>query len=130
MPATDSDANDSTAPIVTIAEGRATIRLNRPRQHNRIEPEDLTVLRETFARIDDDPSIRVFVLTGSGGKSFSSGYHIGALIDRSAGHPHGEEPSSDASATSTRRCRWRSWARGSMRWPRSSPATRPWRSPG
>src|SRR4051812_12357022 len=96
MPATDSDANGSTAPIVTIAEGRATIRLNRPRQHNRIEPDDLTVLRETFVRIDGDPSIRVLVLTGSGAKSFSSGYHIGALIDRSAGHPHGEEPGSNA----------------------------------
>src|SRR5947209_17086884 len=97
MPATDSDANDSTAPIVTIAEGRATIRLNRPRQHNRIEPDDLALLRETFARIDDDPEIRVLVLTGTG-KSFSSGYHIGALIDRSAAHPHGEEPGSDAFA--------------------------------
>ena len=96
MLAMDNDANGSTAPIVTIAEGRATIRLNRPRQHNRIEPDDLTVLRETFARIDGDPSIRVLVLTGSGGRSFSSGYHIGALIDRSAGHPHGEEPGSDA----------------------------------
>src|SRR3954467_10014552 len=96
MPATDSDANGSTAPIVTIAEGRATIRLNRPRQHNRIEPDDLTVLRETFARIDGAPSIRVLALTGSGAKSFSSGYHIGALIDRGAGHPHGEEPGSDA----------------------------------
>ena len=42
MPAMDNDANGSTPPIVTIAEGRATIRLNRPRQHNRIEPDDLT----------------------------------------------------------------------------------------
>src|SRR3954447_16641034 len=96
MPATDSDANGSTAPIVTIAEGRATIRLNRPRQHNRIEPDDLTLLRDTCARIDKDPSIRVLVLTGTGAKSFSSGYHIGALLDRSSAHPHGEEPGSDA----------------------------------
>ena len=96
MPATDSDANDSTAPIVTIAQGRATIRLNRPRQHNRIEPDDLSLLRDTFARIDKDPSIRVLVLTGTGAKSFSSGYHIGALLDRSSAHPHGEEPGSDA----------------------------------
>src|SRR3954447_14851907 len=96
MPATDSDANGSTAPIVTIAEGRATIRLNRPRQHNRIEPDDLTLLRDTCARIDKDPSIRVLVVTGSGAKSFSSGYHIGALLDRCSAHPHGEEPGSDA----------------------------------
>jgi enoyl-CoA hydratase/carnithine racemase len=73
----------STAPVVTIAEGRATIRLNRPREHNRLEPGDLAVLRDTFARIDHDPGVRVLVLTGTG-KSFSSGYHIGALLERNA----------------------------------------------
>ena len=78
-----TDADASTTPIVTIADGRATIRLSRPRQHNRLEPADLSVLRETFERVDADRSIRVLVLTGTG-KSFSSGYHIGALIDQEA----------------------------------------------
>jgi enoyl-CoA hydratase/carnithine racemase len=73
----------STVPVVTIVEGRAMIRLNRPREHNRVEPGDLAVLRETFTRIDRDPSVRVLVLTGTG-KSFSSGYHIGALVERKA----------------------------------------------
>jgi enoyl-CoA hydratase len=86
---------ESTAPIVTIAEGRATIRLNRPRQHNRIEPDDLAVLRETFTRIDEDPRVRVMVLTGTG-KSFSSGYHIGALVERHATKRDGAEPGSDS----------------------------------
>jgi enoyl-CoA hydratase len=75
---------DSTPPIVTLAGGRATIRLNRPRQHNRIEPGDLAVLRETFTHIERDASLRVLVLTGTG-KSFSSGYHIGALVERHGG---------------------------------------------
>src|SRR5436305_4539358 len=95
MPAMDNDANGSTPPIVTIAEGRATIRLNRPREHNRIEPDDLAVLRETFTRIDDDPTVRVLVLTGTG-KSFSSGYHIGALVERHAQTRDGAEPGSDS----------------------------------
>src|SRR5580658_4527382 len=82
------EAGASTIPIVTIAEGRATIRLNRPREHNRLEPDDLAVLRETFTRIDRDPAIRVLVLTGTG-KSFSSGYHIGALVERHGGKPAG-----------------------------------------
>jgi enoyl-CoA hydratase/carnithine racemase len=81
-----ADDASSTPPIVTLADGRATIRLNRPRQHNRIEPGDLAVLRETFTRIERDTSLRVLVLTGTG-KSFSSGYHIGALVER-----HGKEP--------------------------------------
>ena len=96
MATADGASGDATPPIVTIAEGRATIRLNRPRQHNRIEPDDLAVLRETFARIDDDPGVRVLVLTGTG-KSFSSGYHIGALVERHAAKPgNADEPGSDS----------------------------------
>ena len=78
----------STAPVITIEEGRALIRLNRPRVHNRLEPEDLAVLESAFDRIDADPSVRVLILT-AGGRSFSSGFHIGALADRLAGE--GEE---------------------------------------
>src|SRR5258707_15073460 len=90
-----STQSESTPPIVTIAEGRATIRLNRPREHNRLEPDDLAVVRETFTRIDDDPKVRVLVLTGTG-KSFSSGYHIGALVERHAEKRDGAEPGSDS----------------------------------
>ena len=75
-------------PLVSVAGGLALVRLNRPREHNRLEPDDLAVLRETFTRIDNDQSIRALVLTGTG-ISFSSGYHIGAPR-RSLGR---EEPS-------------------------------------
>jgi enoyl-CoA hydratase/carnithine racemase len=77
----DISDNEGTPPVVTVADRRVTIRLNRPRQHNRIEPGDLAVLRETLERIEHDTEVRVLVLTGTG-KSFSSGYHIGALIER------------------------------------------------
>lgn len=95
MPTVPGVDGEATPPIVTIADGRATIRLNRPRQHNRIEPDDLAALRETFTRIDKDASVRVLVLTGTG-KSFSSGYHIGALVERHATKRDGEEPGSDS----------------------------------
>ena len=88
------DSATSTTPVVTIAGGRATIRLNRPREHNRIEPSDLAVLRQTFTRIGSDPAVRVLVLTGTG-KSFSSGYHIGALVERHGG----KEPASQEEVT-------------------------------
>jgi enoyl-CoA hydratase len=55
------------------------------------------VLRETFTRIDEDPRVRVLVLTGTG-KSFSSGYHIGALVARRAEKRGADEPGSDAFA--------------------------------
>jgi enoyl-CoA hydratase len=76
--------SQSTVPTVTVADGCGVVRLNRPREHNRLEPIDLVELQEIFARIDADPSIRVLMLTGSG-KSFSSGFHIGALADQLAG---------------------------------------------
>ena len=79
-----------TVPILTVAQGCAVVRLNRPRQHNRLEPRDLAALEEVFARADADPSIRVLVLTGTG-KSFSSGFHIGALAERLAGNDAGAQ---------------------------------------
>ena len=90
----DSAAAQSTVPIIAMADGRVVVRLNRPREHNRLEPTDLTVLRQTFARVDADPSVRVLVLTGTG-KSFSSGFHLGALADRLAGKG-GESEDRDA----------------------------------
>lgn len=76
-----ADKPVSTPPVLTIGDGRALVRLNRPAEHNRIEPADLKALVEIFDRIDKDPAIRVLVLTGTG-KSFSSGFHIGALAER------------------------------------------------
>ena len=84
MPGNVEIGDQSTMPIVSVTDGRAVVRLNRPREHNRLEPADLATLRETFTRIDADPTVRVLVLTGTG-KSFSSGYHIGALAHRLAG---------------------------------------------
>ena len=72
---------DSSAPVLTIEGPRATIRLNRPAEHNRLDPGDLNDLREQLKRIEADPAVRVFILTGTGGKSFCSGYTITALQD-------------------------------------------------
>lgn len=72
---------EATTPLLTIEGARATIRLNRPAVHNRIEPPDLLKLIEHFQTIEADPEIRVVVLTGTG-KSFSSGYHLGDLANR------------------------------------------------
>ena len=81
----------STTPILTIAEGKALIRFNRPAEHNRLEPDDLEALIEIYDRIGKDNSIRVLVLTGTG-KSFSSGFHIGALKERKEGKQKEYDP--------------------------------------
>src|SRR4051794_5739248 len=61
-----TEVSPPTTPVVTIAGSRATIRLNRPAQHNRLEPADLDVLHQAFERIDADSALRVLVITGTG----------------------------------------------------------------
>ncbi len=73
----------ATVPTLHIADGRATVRLNRPAMHNRLEPADLDRLVEIFGEVAGDSSCRVLVITATG-KSFSSGFHIGALAERKA----------------------------------------------
>ena len=65
-------------PVLTVAGARATIRLNRPRHHNRIETGDIAVLTEQFARIDADRRIRVLVLAAEG-RTFCSGFNLEEL---------------------------------------------------
>src|SRR6516164_7692184 len=83
MPAGEVETQSS-EPILTVSDGRAVVQLNRPREHNRIEPVDLAVLQDILTRVEADRLIRVLVLTATG-KSFSSGFHLGALADRLAG---------------------------------------------
>ncbi len=73
-----TEDNASAPPSLVIEGHEATIRLNRPRQHNRLEPDDLLVLMGMFEAIDADRAIRVVTITAAG-KSFSSGFNIGDL---------------------------------------------------
>jgi enoyl-CoA hydratase len=73
----------ASAPVLDIHGARATIRLNRPRHLNRLQPEDLDVLTKLFDRIESDPAIRVLVLTGTG-RAFSAGYDLGSIAERAA----------------------------------------------
>jgi enoyl-CoA hydratase/carnithine racemase len=77
-------ADPASTPVLAIEGARATIRLNRPRHLNRLQPEDLDALLELFDRIEADSAIRVVVLTGTG-RAFSAGYDLGAIADRASG---------------------------------------------
>jgi enoyl-CoA hydratase/carnithine racemase len=75
---------ESGVPTLDIQGARATIRLNRPRHLNRIEPADIETLLRLFGQVDADPALRVLVLTGSG-RAFSAGYHLGDLHEQTEG---------------------------------------------
>jgi enoyl-CoA hydratase len=79
-----SSATDTAStPVLDIDGARATIRLNRPKHLNRLQPEDLDALSKLFDRIESDPAIRVLVLTGTG-RAFSAGYDLGSIAERAA----------------------------------------------
>jgi enoyl-CoA hydratase len=76
-------AATATAPLLAIAGARATIRLNRPRDLNRLQPDDLKTLLQLFDRIEADAALRVLVLTGTG-RAFSAGYDLNSVAERAA----------------------------------------------
>ncbi|RSU61363.1 enoyl-CoA hydratase-related protein [Sphingobium yanoikuyae] len=61
----------------------AHVRLNRPSVLNAIDSDMERALAEAWTRIDDDPDIRVAVLTGAGDKAFCAG---GDMSGSLAGH--------------------------------------------
>jgi enoyl-CoA hydratase len=71
----------ASTPVLAVDGARATIRLNRPKHLNRLQPEDLEALLELFDRIEADPALRVVVLTGTG-RAFSAGYDLGSISER------------------------------------------------
>ena len=71
-PMTDQLLLDVRGPVRTIA-------FNRPEQRNALPPAGWLRLRDLLREIGDDPTARVVVLRGVGGRAFSSGYDIGAL---------------------------------------------------
>ena len=74
----------ASTPVLELAGARATIRLNRPKHLNRLQPDDLDALLKLFDRIEADASLRVLVLTGTG-RAFSAGYDLGSIAERAAG---------------------------------------------
>src|ERR1700712_5120779 len=81
-----SDAAEASTPVLTVDGARATIRLNRPKHLNRLQPDDLEALLNLFDRLEADPAIRVLVLTGTG-RAFSAGYDLNSVAERAASAP-------------------------------------------
>jgi enoyl-CoA hydratase len=76
------DATEAAGPPLLELDGaRATIRLNRPKHLNRLQPDDLDTLLKLFDRIEADAALRVVVLTGTG-RAFSAGYDLGSIAER------------------------------------------------
>ena len=69
------------APLVQRAGDLLRITLNRPAEHNRLDPADVDGLLGLFERLATDGSTRALVITGAGDRTFSSGYTLHAIGD-------------------------------------------------
>jgi enoyl-CoA hydratase/carnithine racemase len=69
-------------PSLTVKGGVATVRFERPAEHNRIDPDDIPLLRAHVERAAVDASVRAVIFTGAGAATFSSGFTIEAILER------------------------------------------------
>lgn len=76
----DPQSDTASAPKLSIEGHCASITLNRPAQHNRLESSDLAHLRDLLAELHARTDIRAVILTATG-RSFCSGYNLGELGD-------------------------------------------------
>jgi enoyl-CoA hydratase/carnithine racemase len=72
----------ASTPLLTINDRVATVLLRRPREHNRLDPDDLPILIDQLEQVAADPTAQVLVLRGSGSRTFSSGYTVEAILSR------------------------------------------------
>ena len=63
----------------------AVITLNRPERMNALSQKLCAELPAALQAADQDPDVRVVVLTGAGGKAFSAGYDIRSQRKRRSG---------------------------------------------
>ena len=66
--------------LYDVADGVATITINRPERRNAMTWGVITGLREHAARAKADPDVRVVVLTGAGEQAFCAGADLGGMV--------------------------------------------------
>ena len=62
--------------LVSITNGLATVTINRPKKLNALNSATIEELSTAFEALEDDESVKVIVVTGSGEKAFVAGADI------------------------------------------------------
>jgi enoyl-CoA hydratase len=68
--------------LVDVGDGIARITFNNPEKLNALSIEMRAALPRALAALNDDPEVRVLVITGAGGKAFVSGADISEFGER------------------------------------------------
>lgn len=90
----------------SVAQGVASIRLNRPHKRNALNWDLLTELRGALLEADDLNAVHVIVLEGAG-KDFCSGYDLQSSYDRYAQDATDERPIYRTGASTVDNDSWR-----------------------
>ncbi|WP_276168505.1 enoyl-CoA hydratase/isomerase family protein [Zobellia alginiliquefaciens] len=69
--------------LVDNSKSTAIVTVNRPSKLNALNSETIQELHEAFKALDEDSSIQVIILTGSGEKAFVAGADISEFADYS-----------------------------------------------
>src|SRR3712207_5572641 len=67
-----------------IADGIATVTMNRPEALNAFNSEQLQRMIDTLKQVRDDPTVRCVILTGAGERAFAAGADIKEMAQKSA----------------------------------------------
>ena len=70
--------------LFAVADGVATITINRPDAANAMSPQCAAELADVALRCDDDPAVRAVVITGAG-RMFCAGGDLGAFASAGEG---------------------------------------------
>jgi enoyl-CoA hydratase/carnithine racemase len=77
QPAPDSASSDEL--LYEVADGVATLTINRPERHNALSWAVITGLRSRVAEAKVDPAVRVVVITGAGERAFCAGADLSGM---------------------------------------------------
>lgn len=69
-------------PLLTVEQDMATLTLRRPGEHNRIDAADPLVILRLLEEVSARPEVVALVITGSGQRTFCSGYTLGQIESR------------------------------------------------
>src|SRR5262245_7810260 len=66
---TEASANEPTGPDAIVEQRGHTliVTMNRPHRRNALSTEMMEIMVQAWDRVDNDPDIRVCILTGAGG---------------------------------------------------------------
>jgi enoyl-CoA hydratase/carnithine racemase len=66
--------------LFDVADGVATLTINRPERRNALSWGVISGLRSSIHDIRDDPGVRVVVITGAGDRAFCAGADLGGMV--------------------------------------------------